>query len=145
MSIDLFFVAAPFLCRDDRELAVFSRRVALAIAIGGLCFLVMPLKLAVDRPQLDGWLGAMFGWFFVTDMPYNLCPSLHIALRTLLAEKYAAPHPRAVERRLARVVQFGRLFDALDVPASRHGRDRRISAWPSFASTSFRRSRTVIP
>lgn len=95
MSIDLFFVAAPFLCRNDRELAVFTRRIALAIGLGGLCFLLMPLKLAVSRPQLDGWLGAAFGWFFATDMPYNLCPSLHIALRTILAEKYAA-HTRGL-------------------------------------------------
>jgi membrane-associated phospholipid phosphatase len=97
MSIDLFFVVAPFLCRDDRELAVFSRRIALAITIGGLFFLLMPLKLAVDRPRLDGWLGAMFGWFFTTDMPYNLCPSLHIALRTILADKYAN-HSRGLWR-----------------------------------------------
>ena len=95
MSIDLFFVTAPFLCRDDRELAVFSRRIALTITIGGLLFLLMPLKLAVDRPRLDGWLGALFGWFFAIDMPYNLCPSLHIALRTILAEKYAG-HTRGL-------------------------------------------------
>ena len=38
MSIDLFFVAAPFLCRDDRELAVFSRRIALGDRLGGLLF-----------------------------------------------------------------------------------------------------------
>ncbi len=102
MSIDLFFVAAPFLCRDDRELAVFFRRTALAIVLGGICFLLMPLKLAVERPQLDGWLGAMFGWFFLTDMPYNLCPSLHIALRTILAEKYAS-HTRGPWRTASHV------------------------------------------
>ena len=89
MSIDLFFVAAPFLCRDRRELATFCRRVTLAIIVAGVCFLVMPLKLGIDRPRLEGWMGAIFGWFFATDLPYNLCPSLHIALRTLLAETYA--------------------------------------------------------
>ena len=31
MSIDLFFVAAPFLCRNDRELVTFSKRIAAAI------------------------------------------------------------------------------------------------------------------
>ena len=34
-------------------------------------------------------MGALFGWFFAADLPYNLCPSLHIALRTILAEMYA--------------------------------------------------------
>jgi len=89
MSIDLFFVVAPFLCRDDRELATFSRRIVLAILVAGVCFLAMPLKLGVERPRLEGWMGSLFGWFFAADMPYNLCPSLHIALRTILAEKYA--------------------------------------------------------
>lgn len=89
MSIDLFFVAAPFLCRDRRELATFCRRVVLAILAAGVCFLIMPLTLAHERPQVDGWIGALFGWFFAADLPYNLCPSLHIALRTILAETYA--------------------------------------------------------
>jgi hypothetical protein len=31
MSIDLFFVAAPFLCRTDRELHAFSNRIVAAI------------------------------------------------------------------------------------------------------------------
>jgi protein-tyrosine phosphatase/membrane-associated phospholipid phosphatase len=89
MSIDLFFVAAPFLCRDRRELVTFSRRTALAILMAGAFFLVMPLKLGHERPRVDGWLGALFGWFFATDLPYDLFPSLHIALRTILAETYA--------------------------------------------------------
>jgi protein-tyrosine phosphatase/membrane-associated phospholipid phosphatase len=89
MSIDLFFVAAPFLSRDQGELATFCRRVTLAIFVAGVCFLAMPLKLGFERPRLEGWMGALFGWFFATDLPYNLCPSLHIALRTILAEMYA--------------------------------------------------------
>ncbi len=95
MSIDLFFVAAPFLCHDRRELATFSRRIALADFVAGAFFLLMPLKLARERPHVEGWIGAIFGWFFATDMPYNLCPSLHIALRTILAETYAR-HTRGV-------------------------------------------------
>lgn len=89
MSIDLFFVGAPFLMRERRDLAVFARRVTLAILVAGLIFLAMPLKLAVERPKLEGAWGAAFGWFFAMDQPYNLCPSLHIALRTLLADVYA--------------------------------------------------------
>ncbi len=89
MSIDLFFVAAPFLSHDRRELATFFRRVVLAIVAAGVCFLAMPLKLGFTHPPLHGWVGAAFGWFFAADLPYNLCPSLHIALRTLLAEAYA--------------------------------------------------------
>jgi protein-tyrosine phosphatase len=89
MSIDLFFAAAPFVCGSRRELAIYCRRVALAIVFAGICFLVMPLKLGYARTPLNGWLGSAFGWFFASDLPYNLCPSLHIALRTILAATYA--------------------------------------------------------
>ena len=97
MSIDLFFVAAPFLCRDNRELATFSKRIAAAILVGGICFLLFPLRFAFERPHADGWLGALFDWFRGMDQPYNLLPSLHIALRTNLAEFYAR-HTRGVLR-----------------------------------------------
>lgn len=89
MSIDLFFVVAPFLCRDRTELRVFSRRVTLAIVLAGAAFLLFPLTLAVERPHVDGAMGAVFNWFRGVDLPYNLCPSLHIALRTILAAMYA--------------------------------------------------------
>ena len=89
MSIDLFFVGAPFLCADRQELSTFSKRIVLTVLLAGTCFLLFPLQLAHERPEMTGWLGATFGWFFSADLPYNLCPSLHIGLRTVLAEIYA--------------------------------------------------------
>jgi predicted protein tyrosine phosphatase len=89
MSIDLFYVSAPFLCRDNRELATFSKRIIAAILMGGVCFLLFPLRFAFERPHAGGGLGALFDWFRGMDQPYNLLPSLHIALRTILADLYA--------------------------------------------------------
>src|SRR5881628_2945580 len=89
MSIDLFFIAAPFLCRTDEELRVFSRRVIAAILIAGLCFLLFPLRFAFPRPHASGWLGATFDWFRGMDSPFNLLPSLHAALLLLLVDLYA--------------------------------------------------------
>ena len=89
MSIDLFFVAAPFLCRTDQELRIFSRRVVAAILIAGLCFLLFPLRFAFPRPHASGWLGAIFDWFRGMDSPFNLLPSLHAALLLLLVDLYA--------------------------------------------------------
>jgi dual specificity protein phosphatase-like protein/PAP2 superfamily protein len=89
MSIDLFFIAAPFLCRTDRELRTFSRRVTAAILIAGLWFLLFPLRFAFARPHASGWLGALFDWFRSMDAPYNLLPSLHAALCLLLVDLYA--------------------------------------------------------
>ncbi len=89
MSIDLFFVAAPFICRTDEELRVFSRRVVAAILIAGLCFLLFPLRFAFPRPHASGLLGGIFDWFRGMDSPFNLLPSLHAALLLLLVDLYA--------------------------------------------------------
>ena len=88
MSLDLFFVAAPFLCADERELGTFVRRVSFAIIVAGFCFLLFPLRFAFIRPKAHGALGAVFDAFRSVDAPYNLFPSLHITLRTILAELY---------------------------------------------------------
>jgi protein-tyrosine phosphatase len=88
MSIDLFFVVAPFLCRTDRELRTFAKRIAAAIIVAGMCFLLFPLRFAFPRPQADGWLGAIFDWFRGMDAPYNLLPSLHAAFTLILLNVY---------------------------------------------------------
>ena len=89
MSIDLFFIGAPFLCSSDRERGTFARRITLAILIAGACFLAFPLRFSFERPHTTGWLGAVFDSFREMDRPFNQLPSLHIALRTILADTYA--------------------------------------------------------
>ena len=91
MSIDLFFVSGPFLCRDRGELGIFRRRIGLAIVAAGVGFLLFPLRFAFERPAVTGWLGTAFDAFRTLDQPYNLFPSLHITLRTILVDLYA-PH-----------------------------------------------------
>lgn len=88
MSIDLFFVVAPFILVDQRARVVFGRRIALTILIAALCYLMFPLVLVMDRPRVEGWLGLIFNPFVSMDKPHNLLPSLHIALGVLLAECY---------------------------------------------------------
>lgn len=88
MSIDLFFIAAPFLCRTHWELSIFAKRIASAILIAGICFLLFPLRFAFPRPHTDGWLGSIFDWFRAMDAPYNLLPSLHAALMLILLGVY---------------------------------------------------------
>ena len=43
MSIDLLFFAAPFLCRDEREMRTFARRVLFSILVATAFFLLLPL------------------------------------------------------------------------------------------------------
>lgn len=88
MSIDLFFVGAPFLCQTNRELSTFAKRVTAAILIAGICFLLFPLRFAFPRPDADGWLGAVFNWFRGIDAPFNQLPSLHVTLMLILSEVY---------------------------------------------------------
>jgi predicted protein tyrosine phosphatase/membrane-associated phospholipid phosphatase len=99
MSIDLFFVVAPFLCRTREELRTFVWRIAAAILVAGLCFLAFPLRFGFERPATGGWLGAVFDWFRTMDAPHNLFPSLHITLGALLLVTYAR-HTRGVWRLL---------------------------------------------
>jgi protein-tyrosine phosphatase len=89
MSIDLFFIAAPFLCRTDRDLSIFAKRVMAAILIAGTCFLLSPLRFAFPRPHANGWIGTLFDWFRAMDAPYNLFPSLHAAFWLFLVDAYA--------------------------------------------------------
>jgi protein-tyrosine phosphatase len=88
MSLDLLFVAAPFLCRNNRELAALSKRIVIALLVAGVCFLLFPLRFAFERPPLSGWLGEFFAWFCGLDRPFNLLPSLHIAFCTILGDFY---------------------------------------------------------
>ena len=97
MSINLFFVTAPFLCRSREELRTFALRITFAILSAGVCFLLLPLKFGVAFPQPSGWTGAVFTFLHRLDQPYNLIPSLHITFRTILANLFAR-HTKGVMR-----------------------------------------------
>jgi 1-acyl-sn-glycerol-3-phosphate acyltransferase/predicted protein tyrosine phosphatase/membrane-associated phospholipid phosphatase len=88
LSIDAFFIAAPFFCGDRDELRVFTRRVTASVLTAGACFLSMPLRFVFERPAPEGWLGVLFGGFTALDQPFNLFPSLHVALAVILADTY---------------------------------------------------------
>lgn len=105
MSIDLFFVAAPFFCSTRQELRVLGKRLSAVVIVASICFLIYPLELAVQRPEASGLFGQIYNWFTSLDRPYNLCPSMHIALRTVLAAHYGK-HSRG----LVRVIMNGWFF-----------------------------------
>ncbi len=84
MSIDLFFVAAPFLCRGRWELGSHVGRVTTATLLAGACFLVMPLEMVGERPQFSGFFGMLHDLLKAGDRPHNLFPSLHVAYTIIL-------------------------------------------------------------
>jgi protein-tyrosine phosphatase/membrane-associated phospholipid phosphatase len=103
MSIDLFFVTAPFLCTSRAERMTLAKRIFFAITVAGIFFIVMPLRL-VDRPQVDGVFGPIFRFLQAADQPFNLLPSLHITLRTILAVTFA--RHTAGHWRIASIIWF---------------------------------------
>jgi len=102
MSMDLFFFFATFLCRNEREINVFAKRVMFAILVAAAFFLLMPLKLAwPTRPEVGGWFGTFVEQScnapFLMEYPHNLFPTLHIALCMIVADVYSR-HTRGIVR-----------------------------------------------
>ena len=87
-SIDLFFVGSFFLCNRPAELRTHVKRLTLAMGVATACFLLFPLQMANPRPVVDGVWAIGFSPLHALDMPYNLAPSLHIALWTILLALY---------------------------------------------------------
>jgi protein-tyrosine phosphatase/membrane-associated phospholipid phosphatase len=89
MSIDLFFVLSPLLCKEVIELRTLARRITAAILVAGLMFITFPLTTGYARPEVSGWTGRLFEFLWSFDKPHNLVPSLHVALASLLWPVYA--------------------------------------------------------
>ena len=90
-SIDLFFVGSFFLCYRREDLRTHVKRLGLAMIVASACFLLFPLQMAYPRPVVDGFWSVGFTPLHALDMPYNLAPSLHIALWTILITVYVRP------------------------------------------------------
>ena len=74
----------------------------LAILVAGAFFIVMPLRFALPRPQTTDWTGPIFRLLYGFDRPTNMFPSLHITIRTILADTYDG-HSRGVLKTVSRV------------------------------------------
>jgi Dual specificity phosphatase, catalytic domain len=89
-SLDLFFCGAFFLCRTKAELRTLTMRVILVVLASGACFLLIPLRFGWARPEPQGWTAFLFRALYANDLPYNLAPSLHISLRSIVWIVYGA-------------------------------------------------------
>ena len=90
MSIDLFFFFGPFLCTSRRELWTHVRRILAVTIIAPLCFLLFPLQLGIDRPEMAGVAGPVYEILKAFDYPYNMCPSMHVAFTLILRLLYTS-------------------------------------------------------
>ncbi len=70
----------------------------MAITVAGACFLILPMRMLFVRPEPTGMLAPIFKFLYGFDRPFNLVPSLHIALICLLWVIYV-PRAEGVVRR----------------------------------------------
>ncbi len=89
-SLDLFFCGSFFLCATRADLRRHTLRLVLVTLLSGVFFLLLPMRFGWDRPEPEGWTAPLFHALYANDLPYNLAPSLHISLRSLVWMVYGA-------------------------------------------------------
>jgi membrane-associated phospholipid phosphatase len=93
-SIDLFYGLSLYLCLTRAELTTHVYRLITAQAVAIPIFLLFPLRLTSTIPDDTGIYAPLFA--ALGDMvgkPFNLAPSLHIALLVILWVRYARHVP----------------------------------------------------
>lgn len=84
-SIDALFGLSLFLCRDRDELNTHGRRLLTAQLVATAIFLIAPLRLTSTIPDDTGIYEPLFAALRdIVGKPFNLAPSLHIALLVIL-------------------------------------------------------------
>jgi protein-tyrosine phosphatase len=93
-SIDFFYGLSLFLCRSPHELSRHARRLVTAQAVAIPIFLLFPLRLTTTIPADTGIWAPFFGALDgMVGKPFNLAPSLHIALLVILWLRYVRHVP----------------------------------------------------
>ena len=99
MSIYLLFLAVPFVLRARREVTALATAQSLTILVAGICFFLIPAKLAfapVDDSELGIWK-SLFRFADRLNLDYNLVPSLHVALSIVCIEWFCIYASRSVK------------------------------------------------
>ena len=99
MSLYGLFLMAPFILRTRREFVAAASTMAVAIAAGGIGFLLFPAELAfapVREEQLGVWAG-MYHAADALNLTYNLLPSLHVAFAVICVSIFSPRAPRPVK------------------------------------------------
>jgi membrane-associated phospholipid phosphatase len=92
-SIDAFYGLSLFMCTTRSELDTHGKRLLTAQIVAVACFLLVPLRFAFARPEIDGFAGFLFDSLTSFDKPFNQAPSLHIALLVILWPLYTRHVP----------------------------------------------------
>ncbi len=101
-TLDLFFCGAFFLCATRAELRLLTTRLIVVVLATAIFFLLFPMKFGWERPEPSGWTAPLFRALYANDLPFNLAPSLHISLRSIVWVAYAG-HLRGWLRTVVKV------------------------------------------
>lgn len=80
LSIFVLLLLPPF-ALDSAELRRLALRLALAILVAGMVFLLLPARLGFRTAQPNG---VLFELLYLLDQPHNLAPSLHVTFSALI-------------------------------------------------------------
>jgi membrane-associated phospholipid phosphatase len=87
--MELVFALAPFILRSCRELQALALSLAAVTTVAGISFLLFPAELAYPRHDPGAWSG-FFAIARAMALPYNLVPSLHVAMSWICLAAYSA-------------------------------------------------------
>jgi membrane-associated phospholipid phosphatase len=88
LSMELVFLAAPFILRTRRELEALALTLVVATAAAGVSFVLFPAELAYPRQDPGAW-SCLFAFARQMALTYNLVPSLHVAMSCICLAAYA--------------------------------------------------------
>lgn len=92
-SIDLLFLAAPFILRERREFTALILSLALATFIGGLGFLLVPAQPEYGPHDDLGLWAVLFHLADSANLTFNMAPSLHVALSVCCVAAFSRHAP----------------------------------------------------
>jgi hypothetical protein len=88
LSMDLVFVPAPFILRNRRELEALCLSLMGVTTAAGLSFLLFPAELAYPHGDPGAW-SRLFTFAQDMALPFNLVPSLHVAMSCICLAAYS--------------------------------------------------------
>ena len=79
LSILLMYALIPFVLRTWREIVPLYATLAAETAVGGLCFLLLPVAQTYPPRTAEGAFAGLFGLADALNLDHNELPSLHVA------------------------------------------------------------------
>lgn len=83
LSIQLLFILPVVHC-SSLDMTVLAKRMAIAIILAGIIFVIFPTQPGFLRQDTTGSFQWLFATLYSLDKEHNLFPSLHITLSTLV-------------------------------------------------------------